>query len=330
MPAMTKPLVVAFLSLVAAGCATQLDIQGHRGARGLAPENTLAAFERAIDLGVTTVELDVAVTRDGVVVISHDATLNPDITRGPDGRFLTARGPAIRELTYDELLRYDVGRLNPDRKYASSFPEQRASDGERIPKLAELFALARRKNDRGVRFNVEIKSDPTRPELSLAPEPFARVVLDEIRRAGMLERVTIQSFDWRPLEVVQRLEPGVPTSYLTVRAGGFDTICPSAPGRHDVPPAECRPSSWTGKVQYRDYGSVPKMVKAAGGSIWSPRHQDVDEAVVKEAHALGLRVIPWTVNDAAVITKMLALGVDGIISDRPDIVMTLARDRASR
>ena len=328
---MTKPLVIALLAFVAAGCASRLDIQGHRGARGLAPENTLPAFERAIDLGVTTLELDVAVTRDGVVVVSHDASLNPDITRGPDGRFLTARGPAIHQLTYDEVLRYDVGRLNPERNYAKSFPEQQPIDGERIPRLADLCALARRKNDHDVRFNVEIKSDPTRPELSLEPEPFARAVLEEIRRAGMLRRVTIQSFDWRPLEVVHRLAPDVETAYLTVRATGFDTMCPGpAAGKREAAATDCQVSPWTGGLQYRDIGSVPKMVKAAGGTVWSPRYQDVDEAVLEEAHALGLRVIVWTVNDPETISKMLALGVDGIISDRPDVVMKLARDRASR
>jgi len=327
---MTKPLVVAMLAFVAAGCASRLDIQGHRGARGLLPENTLPAFERGIDLGVTTLELDVAVTRDGVVVVSHDASLNPDITRGPDGAFLADRGPAIHDLAYDEVLRYDVGRLNPGRGYAKAFPEQQAVDGTRIPRLADLFELARRKGDR-VRFNVEIKSDPTRPELSLAPEPFARAVLEVIRRAGMERRVTIQSFDWRPLEVVQRLAPGIETAYLTVRATGFDTMCPgAAAGKRDAPPAECASSPWTGSLQYRDYGSVPKMVKAAGGRIWSPRYQDVDEAVLRESHALGLRVIVWTVNEPAVIAKMLELGVDGIISDRPDVVMKLARDRAAR
>src|SRR5689334_22762272 len=206
---MTKPLVVAMLSFVAAGCASRLDIQGHRGARGLVPENTLPAFERGIDLGVTTLELDVAVTRDGVVVISHDAALNPDITREPGGAFLTEPGPAIRDLTFEVLQRYDVGRLNPARNYAKAFPEQQAIDGTRIPRLSDLFELAKRKGDGRVRFNVEIKSDPTRPELSLAPEPFARAVLEEIRRAGMQRRVVVQSFDWRPLAVVREIAPDV-------------------------------------------------------------------------------------------------------------------------
>src|SRR5688572_214117 len=110
---------LAPLILWLAGCAAPgLDVQGHRGARGLAPENTLPAFEKALALGVTTLELDVGVTRDGVVVVGHDPTINPDIARGPDGQWLAARGPAIRELTFAELQRYDVGRLKPGSNYA--------------------------------------------------------------------------------------------------------------------------------------------------------------------------------------------------------------------
>ncbi len=327
---MTKPLVVLLLAFVVAGCASRLDIQGHRGARGLAPENTLPAFERGIALGVTTVELDVGVTRDGVVVVSHDQSLNPNITRGPDGAFLSARGPAIRDLTYEELSRYDVGRLNPATAYGKPFPDQQAVDGTHMPKLSEVFDLARRMGDR-VRFNIEIKSDPSRPELTLAPEPYARAVVAEIRRAGMQRRSTIQSFDWRSVVAAQREAPEIETAYLTVRASGFDTICSgAATGKRDAPLADCGPTLWTAGYRLQDYGSVPRMVRAAGGRTWSPRQEDVDEAAIKEAHAAGVRVVVWTVNDPAAISKMLDLGVDGIISDRPDIVIRLARDRDAR
>ena len=328
---MPRLLVALSVAVLLSGCASRLDIQGHRGARGLAPENTLPAFERAIDLGVTTLELDVAVTADGVVVVSHDASLNPDITRGPDGAFLPGPGPAIHDLTFEALQRYDVGRLNPGRNYARAFPEQQPVDGTRIPRLVDLFELVRRKGDTRVRFNVEIKSDPTRPQLSLAPEPFARAVVEVIRHAGMERRTTIQSFDWRPLAVVQRLAPAIDTAYLTAQARGFDTICTgAAAGNRLAPPAQCEPSPWTGGLRLVDYGSVPRMVRAAGGKTWSPRQQDVDEAAVREARAAGVRLVVWTVNEPEAIGKMLALGVDGIISDRPDIVMRLARDRAPR
>src|SRR5512139_498146 len=124
--------------------AEAFDLQGHRGARGLAPENTLPAFERALELGVTTLELDIAITRDGVLVISHDPVLNPDHTRDAAGRFLERPGPAIHALTWSELQSYDVGRLNPGTDYARQFPDQQPVDGTRIPRLADLFDLVKR------------------------------------------------------------------------------------------------------------------------------------------------------------------------------------------
>src|SRR6185295_16749944 len=134
-----------------AGCAG-VEVQGHRGARGLAPENTLPAFTRALEIGVDVLELDTAVTRDGVVVVAHDPLLNPDIARGPDGQYVAKAGPAIHDLTFAELQRYDVGRLKAGTAYAKRYPDQQAVDGTRIPRLSEVFALARSKGDRWVRF----------------------------------------------------------------------------------------------------------------------------------------------------------------------------------
>jgi glycerophosphoryl diester phosphodiesterase len=179
-----KRWLVLALALAAAP-ALGFDLQGHRGARGLLPENTLPAFQRALELGVTTLELDTAVTRDGVVVISHDRTLNPDHTRDAAGRFLEAEGPAIHSLTWAELQAYDVGRLKPGTDYARQFPEQQPVDGTRIPRLADLFELVKRSGDERVRFDIETKLDPSRPGETPEPGAFARAVVAEIRKAGM-------------------------------------------------------------------------------------------------------------------------------------------------
>jgi glycerophosphoryl diester phosphodiesterase len=290
--------------------AQALDLQGHRGARGLSPENTLPAFATALSLGVTTLELDVGITRDGVVVVHHDRDLNPDITRGPDGKWLEGRGPAIASLAYEELSRYDVGRLKPGTDYAQRYPAQQSADGARVPRLADLFALARKAGNREVRFNIETKLSPLAPGQTLAPEPFARALLADIRKAGMENRVSIQSFDWRTLALVQKEAPDVPTVYLSARQSWTDNILADAP----------EGSPWTAGQQFRDHGSVPKMVRAAGGRIWSPFFGEVDAAALAEARALGLRVVVWTVNAPEHIRRMLDLGVDGIISDRPDLV----------
>ena len=145
----------ALIAVAAMATAAQaFDLQGHRGARGLAPENTLPSFQKALDLGVNTIECDMAITRDGVVVVHHDLWLNPDTTRGPDGQWLQSRGPAIVELTFAELQRYDVGRLKPGTEYAKGFPEQQPVDGTRVPRLSDLFELVRKSGNTKVGFEI--------------------------------------------------------------------------------------------------------------------------------------------------------------------------------
>lgn len=307
-----KPLwgILGIVYLLVAHPALALDLQGHRGARGLAPENTLPAFATALSLGVTTLELDTGITKDGVVVISHNTTLNPDITRDNAGRWIEGPGPATHALTFPELQQYDVGRIKPGTDYAKQFPEQKAVDGTRIPRLVDLFALVKKSGNEQVRFNIETKVSPLEPGLAPDPETFATTLVDLIRQEGMAPRVTIQSFDWRTLHVVQRIAPELPTVYLSVQQRSFDNIGAD----------KSAGSPWTAGVQYKDHGSVAKMVKAAGGAIWSPFVGDLTEFKLNEAHALGIRVVVWTVNEATQIGKLLDLGVDGIISDRPDIV----------
>jgi len=325
---MIRLALVALATL--AGCAATVEIQGHRGARGLAPENTLPAFERALAVGVDVLEMDVGVTRDGVVVVAHDAVLNANLARMPDGAWIEGAGPAIHDLGYAELARYDVGRIRPGTAYAHAFPEQVPADGTRIPRLEEVFALVRRARDTRVRFNIETKLSPLAPAETLAPEPFARALVAEIRRGGMARRSTIQSFDWRTLQVVRREAPEIATVYLTARRKFLDNVCTGPAAGTPAAPAACEPSPWTAGFQLREHGSVPAMVRAAGGDVWSPFHEDLDAAAVREAHALGLRVVAWTVNDEERARALVEMGVDGLITDRPDRLTPLVRGRAAR
>ena len=296
--------------------AAAFDLQGHRGARGLAPENTLPAFERALAIGVHTLELDVAVTQDGVLVISHDPRLNPDITRAPDGRFLTSPGPLIHQTPLAELQRFELGRIKPGTRYATQFAEQVPADGTRLPRLSDLFALVRRSGNALVRFDIETKISPLAPDDTLAPEPFARLLIQAIRDAGMAQRSSIQSFDWRTLQVVQREAPEINTVYLTAQQRWLDNVADGETG----------PSLWTAGLSLRQHGSVPRLVQAAGGRTWAAHFADLDPAKIKQAQGLGLQVLAWTVNEPAQINTLLDWGVDGIISDRPDRVRTeLAR-----
>jgi glycerophosphoryl diester phosphodiesterase len=272
-------LVAAILMLAG---DPMVELQGHRGARGLLPENTLPSFARALEIGVDTLELDVGVTRDGVVVVHHDRRLNPDVARGPDGQWVKAPAPTIFSLLYEELQRYDVGRIRPGSEYARRFPHQVPIDGTRIPRLAQLLALAR---PTPVKLNIETKLVPHAPTETLEPEAFARALIAEVRRAGVGARTTIQSFDFRTLKVVEREAAEIATSYLT-----------------------------SGKSSDVD------KVHAAGARIWSPDFQDLDADIVRRAHERGMRVIAWTVNEPADIRRVLEMGADGIISDYPDRV----------
>jgi glycerophosphoryl diester phosphodiesterase len=303
-----RPAALAAALALMTAHAAAFDLQGHRGARGLAPENTLPAFARALSIGVTTLEMDAAVTEDDVVVIAHDRRLNPDIVRGPDGRWLAGRTPAIRELTFRELQRYDVGRIKPGSDYSKRFPDQRRQDKVRIPTLQEVFELTRHARNAEVRFNIETKLSPESPEDTAPPDVFVRALVKVVRDNGMAQRTTIQSFDWRTLAIVQKAAPEIATSYLTSQQQSLDNI--QAGHREESP--------WTAGIRYRDHGSVPKMVKAAGGKIWSPNSVDVTEALVKEAKSLGLTVLPWTVNERAEMERLIDWGVDGLISDYPD------------
>ena len=299
---MWSRLAVLLVSVIGGGAAA-FDLQGHRGARGVAPENTLAGFRQALAAGVTTLELDVGITADGHVVIAHDPRLNPDLTRDAGGAWLAAAGPALHALTLAELQRHDVGRIRPGTRYAETFAEQRPADGERVPTLAALFELVRAGGHDRVRFNIETKLTPLAPELTPDPEAFVRALLEVVQNHGMAGRVMVQSFDWRSLRAVQRLAPGLPIAALTARLPAIDNL---------------GDSRWTAGLRLEDHGgSVPRLVRALGAPIWSPFHGHLTEEQLREAHALGLQVIPWTVNEPAQIERLIGWGVDGLISDHP-------------
>jgi glycerophosphoryl diester phosphodiesterase len=222
------------------------------------------------------------------------------------------------QLTYERLRAYDVGRLRPGTAYAARYPEQVPADGQHIPRLGEVFALAARAGNRDVRFNVETKSDPRRATPTLAPEPFADAVVRVIREHHLERRVTIQSFDWRTLRRVRETAPEIARVCLTVQRPGDDNVEAGRPGA---------PATLAG-LDVDDFGgSVPKLVQAAGCAVWSPNALDLTPPAIAEAHALGLSVIPWTVNDPKPMEELIGLGVDGLITDRPDRLRAVMRAR---
>ena len=293
------------------------DIEAHRGGRALYPENTLQSFANALSMGVTTLELDIGVTSDDVIIVSHERRLNPDLARGADGVYVAPPGIPFVQLRFDDIRTYDVGQIRPGSRYAAQFPEQRAVPGTPIPTLTEVFDLVRKSGNSIVRFNIETKIDPHHPAESPSPERFVTLLLDLLRAQNMTDRVMVQSFDWRTLQLVQKAAPGVQTVYLTQQKGLGTTISLD------------KASEWTAGFNPGEHErSLPATIKAAGGSIWSPYFGDVDANLISESHRLGLAVVVWTVNQPADMARMIDIGVDGIISDRPDLLRTIAGEKA--
>jgi len=251
-------------------------VHGHRGARAVRPENTLPAFEYALAQGVDALEMDLAVTKDNVLVVSHDPAMNPRICTGP------ANSPqVIREMTLAQLKQWDCGaKQNPD------FPRQTAIAGTKVPTFDEVLELAKPTQ---VEFNVETKIFLARPELTPTPEAFARMVIEAVKKQGMESRLILQSFDWRTLEAAKRIGPGIRLSALYS-------------------------STLNDGAVLKDYVGD---ANAAGYPIVSPIHRLISKADVDRAHSFGMKVVPWTANDAAAWDKLIEVGVDAIITDDP-------------
>ena len=289
------------------------DVQAHRGGRALRPENTLGAFAHAIDLGADTLEMDLAVTRDRVVVVSHDYRLNPLLTRGPDGQFLPEDTEIlITDLDFQQLQKYTVGEIRRGSDYWYRFREQTPIPGEKIPSLSQVFELVQSMGADTVRFNLEIKTYPPFPEYTIQYHEFVELVLDSIRKHGFEARVTIQSFDWRTLKVVQELAPDILLVCLTVKNFSIDGA------RYNLQPGGEGSSPWLAGFDADDFDGVSELVHAFGARILSPYYREIDRRDVEEAHRLGLKVIPWTVNDSRIMKRLIDWGVDGIITDTPD------------
>lgn len=297
------------------------DLQGHRGARDERPENTLAGFSHALEVGVSTLELDLQITRDGQVVVSHNPHLEPALAKDAAGRWVEgARKPLIRDLTLAELGAYDVGTVNPlDPVYWMAHGRlQTAAPGERIPTLDQVFDLAARYGNATVRFNIETKIDPTHPTNAPDPYTFARLVVDVVKRRHLEDRVMVQSFDWRTLAEVRRLDKGITLVALTCEL-------PSGTMREVGKPG-CSP--WLAGLDIDDFGgSSAKAAKAINADVLSPCYLEVDKAMVDNAHQLGLEVVPWTVNEAGDANRLIDLGVDGLITDRPTAMRRLLESR---
>jgi len=266
-----------------------IEIQGHRGARGHAPENTMVSFLKALEIGVDVLELDVVISADNQVLVSHEPWFNHKICTKPDGTPSTQEEEdiiKILELTYNQIQQYDCGkRGNPD------YPEQVKIPAQK-PLLSEVFTKIEQHTDNNnlskVAYNIEIKSRPIWDDVfTPLPAKFAQLVYDEVAKAGLKDRVCIQSFDLRSLQEIHKIDASITTAFLISNNDGID-----------------------------------QNIKALGfmPTIYSPNHFLLNAGEIRKLHDKNIRVIPWTVNEKSHISRLIEWGVDGIISDYPDRV----------
>ena len=294
-------------------------VVGHRGAAGLLPENTLAAFKRGCELGIDAIELDVLLSADGELVVHHDFKLKPEIARTADGAWIPSGSqPAIKDLTLAQLKTYDIGRLQPKTSYAARYPEQNPVDGERIPTFKEAIDLFKQSCSPPTRLFVEIKTSPEEPGMTPAPEVLSDRVVKMLKEEGIAERAWILSFDWRNLVHIQKTAPEIATVYLTIVGAGLNNLKPNQPGA----------SPWMAGLDIDDFdGSAPRAVKAAGGRIWSPFFKNLTPESLAEARQLGLLVSVWTPDTPEDLKKLIEIKVDAITTNRPDVLKKLLDGR---
>lgn len=303
-------------------------VLAHRGGAALAPENTLCAFQKAVSFGADGAELDVHLTRDGRVVVHHDYCLNPDICRDATGAWMQSPTPRLLDLGFGELARFDVGRPRPGSDYAREYPALVPADGERIPLLEDVIALAR-EAPRPFRLFVELKSSLFDPSLSAPPEKLAEATVRVLASCDYIDHSAIIGFDWRGLLRAKALEPALECWFSSYPQSWFREGEP--PQDHEPPPKpalallrqwNCESSApWAaGFDPVRYDGSIVAALDAAGADGWFPHFSDATEDAVKAAHACGLKVGAWTVDDPELIHTLAARGVDAICTDRPDIV----------
>ncbi|MBB5789974.1 glycerophosphoryl diester phosphodiesterase [Jiangella mangrovi] len=310
----------------------EFDLQAHRGGLGLRPESTLASFGNALQLGVSTLELDIQITKDGYAVVTHDRRINPakcadtaPVTPG-DPQFPYAQGRYIKDLTLAQVQTLDCGA-----RQLAGYPEQQVVPGAGMPLLSEVFDLVKAYDADDVMLNIETKVEAGAPHETAPREQFVQVVAREIRDATMEKQVTIQSFDWGALMRMGEVAPRLRLVALT----NYDFLQVDRPGA----------SPWLGGIDIDDFDDDPiAAIESFGADAFSPVHGfpqggSVDDPgyvpyvtrdMVRRAHRAGIEVVPWTIDDPATMNKLIDDGVDGIITDYPDRLRTVLAERGLR
>ena len=282
-------------------------IYGHRGARGEIVENSIEGFEHTFASGIKAIEFDVLISKDKIPVLFHDFHLTPSMTKDEAGNWLKDTELKIFDKSYDELGKYNIVSFDPESKYGKRFKKQKLLWNAKIPKLSDLFVLASKENNKDVFLNLEIKSTPIRTRLTPSPSDTVSLILKDIDKFKLEDRIVISSFDWRILNEVKKQNSNILRCFLTLQQ---DLSTKKKTIFEDSP--------WMGKkFPLEDLFLLPKIIKSLEGHVWSVFYRDVTKQNIDLAHELGLAVIVWTVNRESDIVRMIGYGVDGIITDYP-------------
>jgi len=303
------------------------DLEAHRGGRDVRPENTLYSYAYAIELGATSIECDMQLTKDGQIVMSHNPILNSDITRDENGNYIKNNKYDIRLMTVDELKKFDVGVMDPNcGEYYDLHGKTQFTYDAKIPTLEELMQLIQSYGDKNIVLNIETKSYPDPASAGYKnnadPKKFVEVFNNIVKKYDMEDRVVLQSFDWQTLIEMKKLNPNISTSALWQEQPSWGRDSES------LRRYEKKKSPWLGGLDIKDYqGNPVKAAHAIGADIISPYYTEISKQDVDEAHSLGMKVVPWTVNNEKDMNMLLDMGVDGIISDKPWLLKQVLEKR---
>ena len=278
-------------------------IVGHRGARGLVPENTMVGFRSAISMGIQLIEFDVVLCADGFPVITHNHTIHAPTFKTSNGNFIEHEQKVL-DLTWQQLQKFEVGHLDSSTEYAKRFPDQMQFDGIKVPQLDELLNYVKNPVHDPIYLMLEIKSDPDYLNDESFRNKLVSEVVRQVRDYRLTEQTLLHSFDWQVLEECRSLAPEFPTSFLT---------------QTSQDPADVgEDSSLIVGPNLKEFGNkIPDMVKQRGGSLWCPNFKDVTPDNLARARSLDLVIAVWTVNSLCEIDRMIAIGVDAIVTDYP-------------
>lgn len=308
---------------------SKFDFEPHRGGRDARPENTLWSYAYAIEMGATSIECDMQLTADGKIVMSHNPILNHEITRDKNGNYVPDGMYDIRTMTVEQIKQYDVSKINPETPYYTIHGlSQVTPESAEIPTLEELLQLIK-DSGKDVYLNIETKSYPTPEEAGYKnnadPKKFVQVFYDTVKKYGMEDKVILQSFDWATLIEMKKLDANIATSALYCQQPSWGR------GGEYLRPFEKEKSPWLGGLDIKDYQNNPvEAAHAIGADVVSPYYTEISKDDVDLAHKYGMKVVPWTVNNVQDMEMLYAMGVDGMISDKPWILRAFLEKKGAK